>query len=197
MLGPPILKLSYTLNCPMDYLPVFVGQSTDGVDSGMSSAKTSAGAPLQPSDMSLFDPLAVQVELRHPERLRCQDSALGAEGGEEDVTPTGTQATPSPSGGSGLGRSGSASPARRDRLSPGGGTSPTPDGMQSLGRLSLAVKELPEEEALLLLQGDEETAKAATGGASIAAALTKGKLGRNLDGLRLASKLVQHIDRLV
>ncbi|XP_029846298.2 receptor-mediated endocytosis protein 6 homolog [Ixodes scapularis] len=140
------------------------GQSTDGVDSGMSSAKTSAGAPLQPSDMSLFDPLAVQVELRHPERLRCQDSALGAEGGEEDVTPTGTQATPSPSGGSGLGRSGSASPARRDRLSPGGGTSPTLDGMQSLGRLSLAVKELPEEEALLLLQGDEETAKAATGG---------------------------------
>ncbi|KAM7304706.1 receptor-mediated endocytosis protein 6 homolog [Ixodes scapularis] len=149
------------------------GQSTDGVDSGMSSAKTSAGAPLQPSDMSLFDPLAVQVELRHPERLRCQDSALGAEGGEEDVTPTGTQATPSPSGGSGLGRSGSASPARRDRLSPGGGTSPTPDGMQSLGRLSLAVKELPEEEALLLLQGDEETAKAATGGAKAADILEK------------------------
>ncbi|CAN7993072.1 unnamed protein product [Ixodes hexagonus] len=140
------------------------GQSIDTTDSGISSAKTSTRAALQPADMSLFDPLAVQVELRHPERLRSQDSALGAEGGEEDVTPTGTQATPSPSGGCGLGRSSSASPARRDRLSPGGGASPTPppDGMQSLGRLSLAVKELPEEEALLLLQGDEETAKAAT-----------------------------------
>lgn len=140
------------------------GQSVDTVDSGMSSMKSTAAAPLQPADMSLFDPLAVQVELRHPERLRSQDSALGAEGGEEDVTPTGTQATPSPSGGSGPARSGSASPSTRDRLSPsGGGASPTPpsDGMQSLGRLSLAVKELPEEEALLLLQGDEETAKAA------------------------------------
>lgn len=143
----------------------------------LSPRAPASGAPLQPADMSLFDPLAVQVELRHPDKLRCQDSFMaGAEGGEEDVTPTGTQATPSPSGGVGLPRSGSPVTAALGGTSPrggasllggtslAGGASPTPpfEGMQSLGRLSLAVKELPEEEALLLLQGDEDASKVAT-----------------------------------
>lgn len=121
-------------------------------------------APLAPSELSFFDPLAVQVELRHPEKLRDSEAAaaLGGSGdaAEEDVTPTGTQATPSPSGGVATGVSGAA-----PRASPPKGASPTPppsEGMQSLGRLSLAVKELPEEEALLLLQSEEEAAKVAT-----------------------------------
>uniref|UniRef100_A0A2R5LJJ4 Receptor-mediated endocytosis protein 6 homolog n=1 Tax=Ornithodoros turicata TaxID=34597 RepID=A0A2R5LJJ4_9ACAR len=140
--------------------PLFVTPTSPG---GVSSTSTDAGAtspfrpiaapegamsplssnpspaqpypPLAPVDLSLLDPLAVQIELRHPERNATQ----GAEGGEEDVTPTGTHATPSPSGGTVERRS--EEDAR---------------GMQSLGRLSLAMRELPEEEAFLLLQSGEE-----------------------------------------
>lgn len=124
------------------------------------NSSTSTG--LAPCELSFFDPLAVQVELRHPEKLQAQDAAaaLGAaDGAEEDVTPTGTQATPSPSGGVAVGET-----TPRTTVSKGGGASPTPpsEGMQSLGRLSLAVKELPEEEALLLLQSEEEVVKVAT-----------------------------------
>lgn len=125
-------------------------------------ASSPASVALAPSELSFFDPLAVQVELRHPEKLREQDAAavLGSgDGVEEDVTPTGTQATPSPSGGVAAGDSAPLASTPK-----GGGASPTPpaEGMQSLGRLSLAVKELPEEEALLLLQGEEEAVKVAT-----------------------------------
>ncbi|KAL1423661.1 hypothetical protein MTO96_021034 [Rhipicephalus appendiculatus] len=126
-----------------------------------SNSSTSIG--LAPSELSFFDPLAVQVELRHPEKVQAQDTAVAAlgsvDGAEEDVTPTGTQATPSPSGGVAAGDS-----TPRTTASKGGGASPTPpsEGMQSLGRLSLAVKELPEEEALLLLQSEEEAVKVAT-----------------------------------
>lgn len=130
---------------------------------GATSPATSGVAPLAPSELSFFDPLAVQVELRHPEKLRDPEAAaLGGsgDGAEEDVTPTGTQATPSPSGGAATGDAA----APRASTPKGGGASPTPpsEGMQSLGRLSLAVKELPEEEALLLLQSEEEAVKVAT-----------------------------------
>ncbi|XP_075550037.1 GTPase activating protein and VPS9 domains 1 isoform X2 [Dermacentor variabilis] len=99
---------------------------------------SSTSSRLAPGELSFFDPLAVQVELRHPEKL---------------------QATPSPSGGVAAGET-----TPRTTVSKGGGASPTPpsEGMQSLGRLSLAVKELPEEEALLLLQSEEEVVKVAT-----------------------------------
>ncbi|KAK8769433.1 hypothetical protein V5799_014103 [Amblyomma americanum] len=138
-------------------------QSSPTLDGSLSptQSNTSSGMGLAPGELSLFDPLAVQVELRHPEKLQPQDAAAaalcGGDGVEEDVTPTGTQATPSPSGGAGDSTCRSTGPK-------GGGASPTPptEGMQSLGRLSLAVKELPEEEALLLLQSEEEAVKAAT-----------------------------------
>ncbi|KAL3214432.1 hypothetical protein MRX96_034901 [Rhipicephalus microplus] len=126
-----------------------------------SNSSTSIG--LAPCELRFFDPLAVQVELRHPEKVQVQDTAAAAlvslDGAEEDVTPTGTQATPSPSG-SVMAEDSTLQTA----VSKGGGASPTPpsEGMQSLGRLSLAVKELPEEEALLLLQSEEEAVKAAT-----------------------------------